>query len=178
MRESAKYVKQNLVGPINIAEIGVGSGDNALDMLSNIDVSMIYLVDPYIEYCDHDSCTPEDAKEKTQEQQDATYTEMTLKIEQFASKTTIVKKASVEAAADYANGFFDYVYIDGCLSTASVANDIAAWWQKVKTGGVIAGHDYNFYPGVKTSVDAFVAANGLSLNLSNAEGGSDWYIIK
>lgn len=57
-----------------------------------------------------------------------------------------------EAAA--IDGPVDFVYIDAAHDYESVKADIAAWWPKVKPGGILAGHDYcEAWPGVKKAVD-------------------------
>lgn len=52
-----------------------------------------------------------------------------------------VKMASVEAASTYPNGSLDFVFIDGRHDYSSIMEDLNAWVPKVKSGGVIAGHD-------------------------------------
>lgn len=61
---------------------------------------------------------------------------------------------SLTAAAQFADGTLDFVYIDGAHDYDSVVADLAAWTPKVKPGGLIAGHDYNpgAWPGVVRAV--------------------------
>lgn len=54
----------------------------------------------------------------------------------------IMHMASREAAAAVGGGSIDAVYIDADHSKASVLEDLALWLPKVRSGGVIAGHDY------------------------------------
>lgn len=60
-------------------------------------------------------------------------------------RATLVRKFSLEAAKDVADGSLDFVYLDGNHSFENVAMDIAAWSRKVRNGGIIAGHDYVRY---------------------------------
>lgn len=53
------------------------------------------------------------------------------------------KMTSTEASKMYEDGSLDFVYIDADHSYESVKEDIAHWLPKVKSGGTIAGHDYN-----------------------------------
>jgi len=55
-----------------------------------------------------------------------------------------VKERSYIAASKIKNNSLDFVYIDADHSYESVKMDIASWLPKVKNGGVIAGHDYNW----------------------------------
>ncbi len=61
---------------------------------------------------------------------------------EYGDLITPVRKPSVEAARDFADGSIDIVFIDACHEYESVKADIAAWLPKIRPGGVIAGHDY------------------------------------
>lgn len=54
-----------------------------------------------------------------------------------------LKKSSLEAAKDFDDHTFDFIYIDGCHLTESVTADAKAWIPKVKKGGHISFHDIN-----------------------------------
>ena len=49
---------------------------------------------------------------------------------------------SIEAAKQYEDETFDFVYIDASHHYDFVKSDILAWYPKVKKGGYIGGHDY------------------------------------
>lgn len=57
----------------------------------------------------------------------------------------LLRKFSVEAAKDFANGSLDFVYLDGNHNLQNVIADLAAWTPKVRPGGIVAGHDYIRY---------------------------------
>ena len=50
---------------------------------------------------------------------------------------------SCMAANLVADDSLDFVFIDADHSYESVLDDIILWYPKVKSGGIIAGHDYN-----------------------------------
>lgn len=177
MRESANYVASHLSGALKVVEIGVRSGHNALRMLAGLNIDKLYLVDPYTVYSDCDDVEDDDL-EGFQEKQDAYYAEMVDNMAPYTDKVVIVKDSSVNAAATYDANTFDYIYIDGCRNQASVDIDITSWISKLKTGGVMGGHDYDSYPGVKAAVDAYATANGISITVANGEFGSDWWFVK
>jgi hypothetical protein len=54
----------------------------------------------------------------------------------------IIVDFSVEAAKQFEDGYFDFVYIDADHSYKGVTEDLEAWYPKVRKGGMIAGHDY------------------------------------
>ena len=77
------------------------------------------------------------------------------------SRLTAHRRLSVEAAADFADQSLDFVFIDARHTYDAASQDLAAWWPKVKPGGLIAGHEYVHSPGVRAAVDAFVARGAL-----------------
>jgi hypothetical protein len=77
---------------------------------------------------------------------------------------TPIRKPSVEAAGQFQDESVDAVFIDGDHSYEGVKQDIAAWIGKVKSGGVICGHDY-LLPSVKQAVDEYF---GDSVQFRNA----------
>lgn len=54
----------------------------------------------------------------------------------------LIRKTSMEALADFADGSLDFVYIDANHMLKYVIEDIHGWSKKVKKGGIISGHDY------------------------------------
>lgn len=67
---------------------------------------------------------------------------------------------SVRAAKLFPDESLSFLFIDGDHAEEAVTADLCAWWDKIRVGGVIAGHDYEgYYPGgknpVKTAVDRF-----------------------
>lgn len=88
---------------------------------------------------------------------------------------TIVRKTSMDAANDFEDESLDFVYIDGNHNLRYVVEDICEWSKKVKTGGVISGHDY-FLTDPKdlqkvSHIPHAVKAYTDSYNLKN------WYIL-
>lgn len=95
--------------------------------------------------------------------------------------THVLRSFSLDAAPLFEDGYFDVVYIDA--DHLDCGSDIRAWWSKVKSGGVLAGHDYVDEPAshepnlVKQDVDDFVMRIGLELLLTR-EPLASWIIQK
>ena len=73
----------------------------------------------------------------------------------YADRCRVFRMDSATAAAKFDSASLDFVYIDGDHSVEGCARDILAWAPKVKSGGVLAGHDYyDRHPfGVRTAVN-------------------------
>lgn len=84
---------------------------------------------------------------------------------------TIIKKPSVEAAKDIADGSLDFVYIDAAHDYENVKLDIKAWASKVKVGGIIAGDDFYDFPsgkgGVMRAATEYASHHHFNLNLTD-----------
>ena len=90
----------------------------------------------------------------------------------------VIQGLSVPVAATIADGALDFVYIDGWHDYANVCADIAAWYPKVRRGGVISGHDYNPRQGVYRAVQEFVITNGLQERFSFfARDAGNWMVL-
>ena len=91
------------------------------------------------------------------------------------------------------DGALEFVYVDATHLYADAARDLAAWWPKLRVGGVMAGDDYfnGYVPhakytfGVKDAVDEFAAARNHRVYISGQawmdEGSAlmqQWYMLK
>lgn len=82
---------------------------------------------------------------------------------------TPVRSTSLDAAEIYADSSIDMVFIDAAHDYDNVLADIKAWAPKVKSGGIISGHDWHHSP-IKQAV-------GETLGEVNSIG-SCWYVFK
>ena len=65
----------------------------------------------------------------------------------------VMQKESAAAAANFEDGTVDFAFIDANHDEAHVEADALAWLPKIKTGGMLSGHDYGEPCGVKAAVD-------------------------
>ena len=63
-------------------------------------------------------------------------------VARFGTKAVLVRKSSVEAAAQFEDASIDFVYLDARHTYDAVMEDLEAWWPKVRPGGIVAGEDY------------------------------------
>jgi len=57
----------------------------------------------------------------------------------------IIIDESPAAAAQFPDGFFDWIYIDACHVYDAVLADMRAFWPKLRMDGIFSGHDYFHY---------------------------------
>ena len=159
-------------------EIGVLFGDYSTYILANWP-GILYMVDPWVQqpadtYLDGcNAVNMEKALEKTK-----------AAIAEFAPRGQIVRMFSEGAANKFFPEALDFAYIDSNHKKEAVVADIAAWWPKIHSGGILAGHDYYERHdawqecGVQSAVDEFAAAHGLTLNLTTADSPNSWWFVK
>lgn len=92
------------------------------------------------------------------------FDEFSRNISPVASNLSVMRMPSLEAVGNFPDGSLDGVFIDGSHEYEDVRDDISAWKQKVRPGGILAGHDYIFFwPGVIRAVnEAFPSVFGSS----------------
>lgn len=124
-------------------EVGVERGHFAKEIAQY--ASTLYLVDPWLAYKGY-------REHVSQDKLDGFLEETKLRV----PTATIIRKFSLDAAKDFADNSLDFVYLDANHSYEHIKADIQAWLPKVKTGGILAGHDYvnrkNVNFGVKQAV--------------------------
>lgn len=144
------------------AEIGVEHGYFSYYLLKHSDLSELHSIDPY--QGKWGPC-----------QQDAASL-----LHEFGESSVLRVSTSEEAAQHYASieKRFDFVYLDGDHRYRAVKRDIASWWPLVRSGGMLAGHDYCAAgAGVVRAVDEFVREERLTLFVTR-EAWASWLVYK
>lgn len=73
------------------------------------------------------------------------------------TKVELIRDYSYNVADRFEDGTIDFIYIDGAHDYQAVKNDIKLFAPKLKTFGILAGHDYEHtWPGVIKAVDEIV----------------------
>ncbi|WP_437327112.1 class I SAM-dependent methyltransferase [Sorangium sp. So ce381] len=85
----------------------------------------------------------------------------------------VLRMASTDAAAGFADASLDLVFLDGSHDRAAVLADLEAWWPRLKPGAVLAGHDHNEdHAGVMEAVAHFMSRVGRAIERG---AGSVWW---
>lgn len=147
------------------AEIGVWTGTFSQTMCRSIPGLHLTCVDPWAAYADYRGET-----KNNQKRLNAAYEEALERLKPFDCR--VLRMTSADAAALVPDGSLDYVYVDANHGYLFVLNDLERWAPKVRSGGIIAGHDYepvmrNTFIKVKPAVDKFTADHRVS----------PWYVL-
>ncbi len=69
----------------------------------------------------------------------------------------------MDAVRDFPDKSLDYVYIDGLHDFDNVMMDIIHWTRKVKSGGIVSGHDFAVAhnDGIIQAVEAYTRAHNI-----------------
>ncbi len=76
---------------------------------------------------------------------DGRYEETIAKLAPYKNYT-FIRKTSLEAMDDFEDNSLDFVYVDANHDFVNVARDLHGWNKKVRPGGILAGHDYAYFP--------------------------------
>jgi hypothetical protein len=98
----------------------------------------------------------------------------------FASdRRTIIKESSLKAASTVEDDSLDFVFIDADHGYEECLSDIRAWFPKLRSNGIMCGHDYHRpnYPeeGVKRAVDEFLMGSGMRLE---TDRDNTWFLYR
>ncbi len=76
----------------------------------------------------------------------------------------VIAEPSVVAATRFEPASVDRIFLDASHDGASVAEDLVAWSERLRSDGILAGHDYSAkHPELCAAVDAFAAMRGLTV---------------
>ena len=164
-RASTSFAKEYFKNrKINVVEIGVYEGTNANNILKELNVSKIYLIDPYMtglgEYDNKLIIRAEEIAHNLLRK----YNEKIIWFKDNSENT--LKKV----------GKPDFIYVDGNHSYKYVKKDLEFYYKILKEDGILAGDDISLTE-VSKAFWEFVIKN--KINYKNVYyDKSDWWIIK
>ena len=161
---------------IKIAELGVFRGEFSEIILNKLEPSELFLVDIFPpEMCSGDKDGNNIVYDNLEK-----YHEILTKKYKRSKKVKVIKSTTIAFLETIDDEYLDAVYIDADHSYDGVKNDLELSFKKVKTGGVIMGHDYttSMFPGVVKAVDEFCVDNNLKINYLTGDGCPTYVIIK
>ncbi|MFH1546957.1 MAG: class I SAM-dependent methyltransferase [bacterium] len=152
------------------AEIGTRRGLFAKVLLRSNSGLKLYCIDPYSPYVECDD----------QRKQDKIFIEAKRRLRKYDVEH--VRKCSMDALSDINDESLNFVYIDGLHDEMNVYNDISCWLKKVRSNGIISGHDYfssEEHPCVQVvlAVDRFFKGTDWLLHVTTDQYPS-WFAVK
>lgn len=173
-------------------EVGVREGDFAERIIKQWNGGPLILVDAWRHLPDYYDCA------NVSDEQFARMTKrVSLRFSKYGERVRILRALSVDAAVFFPDECFDWLYLDANHGYEPCKLDLRAWWPKVRSGGLFAGHDfYHAIPnaelkpihvdepteeslrvwGVKLAVEEFAAEIGREINLTTNYDPSWWWI--
>jgi len=177
-------------------EIGVQKGLYSEHLLKHWpSCKKFYAIDPWLKQTNY-----VDLANLEQDAQEQLYQETKQRLSQFGDKVVILRDFSTKVIDKFADESIDFIYIDARHDYNGVTQDMSYYYPKLKTGGIMAGHDYmdmeDFGPNpnqrwdinedgtvnrgaVKGAVDDFTRKHGKQVVVAYREGAwSTWYFRK
>ncbi len=111
-----------------VAELGVDRGDFSAQILALAEPRRLHLVDTW--GCERYHAGLHEAVQQR------------FAAELAEGRVQVHRKTSLDAAADFPDGHFDWLYLDTDHSYETTARELRRYAAKVKPNGLIAGHDY------------------------------------
>lgn len=147
-----------------------------------------YGVDPYVPYSGYSDYKSEEKFSRMK----LDMLEMTGQARRHG-KYHFLEKTSMEALKEFEDNSIDFVYIDGNHQLPYIYDDVSGWYEKVKPGGILAGHDFTNMKrvgwGVKETIHKFTKERNIDpwfvIGLENSqtvgyvrEKTRSWMIVK
>lgn len=162
---------QALPYPAKGIEVGVNRGINSWYMLTECqNITTLIGVDHYLPYVDWD-------RPITKDEQDSNYRVLTKNMMLMGDRFNLIKEPSQSAADTVDDDAYDFVFIDGGHSIKQVLRDLDSWYPKIRSGGIIAGHDSHLFS-VNFAVISWYRSHGWNPNLLRHAPNQCWYWYK
>lgn len=147
------------------AEIGVLTGLYSEVLCTNNQGVQLFCVDPWAGYPGY-SKVP--IRKRTW---GSAYIEAKSRLKPY--NTTLVRKTSMRALKYFENESLDFVYIDANHELPYVMDDIIWWSEKVRPGGIVAGHDYIKFKGKRHTCHVIEATHWYTY----LKGIKPWFLL-
>lgn len=126
------------------AELGVRRGEYSWTLLSRWkQCSHFVQVDAWQSLANYaDASNVDNATVQLQRRQQSMGHMLDAKRAGYVQQITQCPNFTSVCVHDFADGYFDFVYVDARHDRTGVLVDLSEWWPKIRRGGLMAGHDY------------------------------------
>ena len=147
-------VIQNLGDSVRGIELGIGIGTNSCMLLESCcNIDLLVGIDHYNEYKSWDRYVP-------QHEQDYKFVRIKNNIQFLGPSFNLLRMSSTEAVFDLEDDAYDFVFINADHAMRAVLIDLDSYWPKIKSGGIISGHNSNIFS-VSFAVTSWVKRKGI-----------------
>lgn len=144
-------------------EVGAGSGYYSYKLLDGSSLKRLFSIDPWGFGCSDDWAFKNMLDGEW-------YIKCVQTLANFGMRSVVLRMTSEDACEMFKDFSLDFVYIDASHDYPFVRPDMRRWWNKVRPGGIMAGHDYcDLHWGVKKAVDEFSVEQGLPFDLTELD---------
>jgi hypothetical protein len=150
------------------AEIGLNRGHHAERMFAAIPGLKLYGIDCWESY-------PEYRMDFTSVEQDNMY--IKAKKNMANLNCEVIKGYSMDVVKQFKDGSLDFVYIDANHEFRSVIDDISEWGKKVKVGGIVSGHDFEYVENMRHPDRQIIEVIYAVTAWVNTKKIEPWYVI-
>jgi len=147
----------------NWVELGVCKGHFSEHLLKNSSCKKLYSIDAWAGDRGHDN-------------RQFLHTKGILA--KYSDRSIIIRGKFVDASRIFLDNYFDFIYIDGYAHEGHI-KILEAYWNKLRTGGLIAGHDYDgeFQLNMK-QINSFFHSKNLSFLVTKEKRYPSYYCLK
>lgn len=161
----------NLRYPAQGIEVGVCLGMNSWFMLSEChNITKLIGIDHYEPYTDWD-------RPISRAEQERNHRVLQANLPMLGDRFYFMHADSQAAAEQLEDDGYDFVFIDGGHSMRQVLQDLDSYFPKVRTGGLIAGHDSNLFS-VNFAVTSWTKSKNIRQKSVKMVANDAWYFIK
>jgi len=168
--ELVRHIQQNFYGNLVGVEIGCAEGTTTECYLESFSNLRLYGIDPYVPFIDWNGSNIHDGVNVY------AYGKFREKVSRFGDRLIHLKDYSDNVYHKFADQSLDFIFIDGLHTYEQVSKDCKNYWNKIRPGGLFAGHDYNVISDVKRAVNEF--AESLKIDKINVGKNDVWYWFK
>jgi hypothetical protein len=143
--EYIEFISSLLPENPKVLEVGVEAGHLSKKLMKVLKPSELHLLDPW-EFNANGKIYSEGHMKNTPTAHSSV--NMQIAIERYfekeikEGKVFIHRGYSFDLVDNFENGYFDFVYLDGCHLYESVKQDVSDFIAKVNHYGILGGHDY------------------------------------
>ncbi len=155
-------------------EVGSHRGANALSIINTLTIKKIFLIDPYAKYSQHMDfkyvkndfinyreifkISMRDERKNKNVGSNENYIFINTLFKNN-NNVKIIRDTSVNTVINFQDNSLDFVYIDGAHDYDNVYNDLSHWYPKIKSDGIICGHDTQIIDVLQAAIDFAVEKN-------------------